>query len=299
MENTEGNPSCEYEHGLSVYVETENHKLLVDTGASDKTWTNARQLGVNLEEIDTVILSHGHYDHSGGIMTFAEINKTAAIYMQKTALEDYYHGDRYIGIDKAIGALPQLRLLGAENEKGDLINAVDLDEEISIFAGIRGRRLWPASNRVLSKRVLSKGMGEEKEEQIQDEFDHEQCVVIREKNAEGEKTILISGCAHNGILNILDRYRSIYGDAPDMVISGFHMMKKAEYTEEEKKDILNTAEELAKLPTIFYSGHCTGQPAMDLMKPIMGDKLIQLHSGMTFGTRGRVQCPILGQRDRS
>lgn len=280
MENTEGNPSCEYEHGLSVYVETENHKLLVDTGASDKTWTNARLLGVNLEEIDTVILSHGHYDHSGGIMTFAEINKTAAIYMQKTALEDYYHGDRYIGIDKAIGALPQLRLLSSENDRGDLIDSVDLDEEISIFAGIRGRRLWPASNRALSKRVFSNGVGEEKEEQIQDEFDHEQCVVIREKNAQGEKTILISGCAHNGILNILDRYRSIYGDVPDIVISGFHMMQREEYTEEEKKNILDTAEELAKLPTTFYSGHCTGQPAMDLMKPIMGDKLIQIHSGM-------------------
>ncbi len=295
MENTEGNPSCEYEHGLSVYVETEKHKLLADTGASDKTWINARQLGVNLEEIETVILSHGHYDHSGGIMSFAEINKTAAIYMQKTALENYYHGDRYIGIDKGIADLPQLRLLSSENEKGDLVDAVDLDEEISIFAGIRGRRLWPASNRVLSKRVLSDCMGEVKEEQIQDEFDHEQCVVIRGKVAEGikggvdvgtdgkkEKTILISGCAHNGILNILDRYQSIYGDTPDIVISGFHMMKKAEYTEEEKKDILDTAEELAKLPTTFYSGHCTGQPAMDLMKPIMGDKLIQIHSGMNL-----------------
>lgn len=285
MENTEGNPTCEYEHGLSVYVETEHHKLLVDTGASEKTWKNAAALGVNLKEIDTVILSHGHYDHSGGIMTFVSENESAPIYMQETALDDYYHGERYIGIDKAIGDLPQIKLLKEDNE---LAGIVKLDDEISIFSDVHGRRLWPAGNRALSKKVGN--------EQVQDEFDHEQCVVIRYKNAgisncensseadnQKETTILISGCAHNGILNILDRYFELYEDYPDMVISGFHMMKKTDYTLEEIKNIEDTARELAQLKTIFYSGHCTGQPAMDLMKPIMGDKLIQIHSGMILG----------------
>ena len=58
------------------------------------------------------------------------------------------------------------------------------------------------------------------------------------------------------------------------------MMKKdGEHTEEEKSVILETAHELSKMKTVFYSGHCTGIPAFELMKEIMGDKLIALHSG--------------------
>ena len=87
-------------------------------------------------------------------------------------------------------------------------------------------------------------------------------------------------CAHNGILNILDRYKELFGSEPDYVLSGFHMMKRdGEHTEDEKTVIIQTAQDLAKKNTVFYSGHCTGIPAFELMKKIMGEKLISLHSG--------------------
>ena len=61
------------------------------------------------------------------------------------------------------------------------------------------------------------------------------------------------------------------------------MMKKdCEHTEEEKAIIIQTAQELSQLNTIFYSGHCTGIPAFELMKDIIGDKLFALHSGETI-----------------
>ena len=113
-------------------------------------------------------------------------------------------------------------------------------------------------------------------EKVCDDFSHEQCVVV----SQGGKNILISGCAHNGILNILDRYRGIFGGYPDYVISGFHMMKRdGEHTPEEISVIEQTAKELCGLETAFYSGHCTGESAFERMKAIMGDKLRALHSG--------------------
>lgn len=258
MEDTCGNPQCAYEHGLSLYIETGKHRILMDTGASDKTWENARQLGVDLSKADMVVLSHGHYDHSGGLLSFRGMNQEAVVYMQKSALFDYYHGDRYIGIDKAIGRMPRVEMLSGDQR---------IDGEISLFTGITGRRFWPQSNIGLSIRIDG--------ENRQDEFRHEQCLVIQ-----GERTALISGCAHNGILNILDRYREIYGGSPDIVVSGFHMMKKSDYTEEEMSVIRQTAEKLKETKTVFYTGHCTGQKAIDLMKPILGERLIQLHCGM-------------------
>lgn len=258
MEDTCEDCQCEYEHGLSLYIETERHRVIMDTGASDRTWENARKLGVDLSMVDIVVLSHGHYDHSGGLAAFRKINRDAVVYMQKSALLDYYHGERYIGVDKEIGKLPNLQKLA-----GDL----RIDEEISLFTGITGRKFWPQSNLGLSMRVN----GADK----QDEFAHEQCLVVH-----GDKNVLVSGCAHNGILNILDKYQEVYGGSPDVVVSGFHMMKKSDYTEEEKETIRQTAEELKGRNTIFYTGHCTGQMAIDLMKPVINDKLVQMHCGM-------------------
>lgn len=79
VENEEGVPGCEEVHGLSFYVETQNHKLLFDTSPSEVVLRNAERLGVDLTAVDTVILSHGHYDHSGGIMAFTSINPNAKI----------------------------------------------------------------------------------------------------------------------------------------------------------------------------------------------------------------------------
>ncbi|MCM1175151.1 MAG: MBL fold metallo-hydrolase [Blautia sp.] len=258
MEDTCGNPVCEYEHGLSVYVETGKHKLLMDTGASEKTLDNARKLGIALSQVDTVVLSHGHYDHSGGLAAFGKQNPEAVVYVQEAAFGDYYHGERYIGVAKDLIGLPGIKTL-----EGDKV----IDEELSVFTGITGRRYWPQSNLTLSEMVEGK--------RIQDEFRHEQCLVIR-----GEKNLLLSGCAHNGILNILDGYQERYGGQPDIVVSGFHMMKKTDYTEQEAEIIRRTAQELAKKDILFYTGHCTGRKAIGLMQPIMKEKLIPLHCGM-------------------
>ncbi len=259
IENT-GSTQCSFcEHGLSVYIETKKHKLLMDTGQSDSFIQNASDLGIDLKTIDTVVLSHGHYDHSGGIMALSEINPHAHIYMQRTAAGEFYHDERYIGIDKRILTLQNVKLLD-----GDHI----IDDELSIFSGITGRLFWAKSNLALSRH--------ENGNIIQDEFEHEQCLVITNEN----RRILISGCAHNGILNILDKYKSIYNSMPDIVISGFHMMKKTDYTEEEISIIKNTAKRLSETDTEYYTGHCTGEKAFAIMKEIMGDKLHAIYSGL-------------------
>ena len=74
------------------------------------------------------------------------------------------------------------------------------------------------------------------------------------------------------ILNILDSFREIYGTDPSIVVSGFHMIQ-SEYTEEDLQKIRDTADELSQMNTIFYSGHCTGEAAYQILKGILGDKL--------------------------
>lgn len=264
VENLCGHLSCTPAHGLSLYIETDRHRLVLDAGPGEVLMHNAHALGVDLRQAEMLILSHGHYDHADGIPHFAALHPAAPILLRSTASGAYYSGSaelgtlHYIGMDPAVEELSQLEWVD-----GDL----RIDEQLSLFGHVEGRRLWPQSNLRLSRR--------EDERFLQDSFDHEQCLVIHESG----KSVLLSGCAHNGILNILDRYRQLYGSAPDVVISGFHMKKTGEYTPEEIATIRQTAIELKALPSLFYTCHCTGTIAYDIMKEIMGDQLHYLHCG--------------------
>ena len=266
IENTEGSSGCTAAHGLTFYIETKKHRLLLDLGPSEETLKNAEKLGIDLTAVDTVILSHGHYDHSGGIMPFAGINPEAVIYMQKTAPGEYYRDNgaeederyKYIGIDRDIARLPQVRFID-----GDLV----IDDELALFTVKDRKRDIPFTN----KKLLEKKDGG----YVQDGFGHEQALVI----TEGGRHILMSGCAHNGILNILDAYRERFGDDPDIAISGFHLKQDEEYSEDELSEIRDIAEELKGFKTRFITCHCTGVPAYEVMKDIMGEQLDYVHSG--------------------
>ena len=266
VENELGVSGCEAAHGLSFYVETENHKLLFDSSPSEVVIRNAQQLGVDLTTIDTVILSHGHYDHSGGILPFLELNPRAKIYMQHNAGGEYYafdgeeQGFRYIGIDKKILSLPQVQLL-----KGD----TKIDDELQVFTVDSRAFPLPSTNKRL--RELCNG------QYIQDEFHHEQNLLL---TADGKK-ILFCGCAHNGILNVMETLERKFGPAsiPDLVIGGFHLMKRTEFSEADTAEVTEIANRLRAYKTHFATCHCTGLPVFNQMKEIMGEQLSYVYSG--------------------
>lgn len=263
MEDTPGNSCCVHEHGLSFYFETKKHCYLLDFGASKKTVENAEALGIDLKKVDIGILSHGHYDHSGGILPFIRVNYKAKIYMQKKACKGYYNdkGDhyKYIGIAPEIMDLHQVCLLEG-NKK--------VDDELELFTNISGDKYPSKGNRTL--------MRKSQDTYVKDIFDHEQCAVL---HVDG-KDILFSGCAHNGVVNVMDTYRKLYDKEPDVMISGFHLNCSDGYEEADYEMFRQIANELKKTKTVFYTGHCTGQAAIDVMKPIMGEQLQVIRCGM-------------------
>ena len=241
--------------------------MLLDLGQTDNALWNAKTLGIDLKSVDLVVLSQGHYDHSGGILPFARINDHADIYMQRSAGGAHYADDgqmaegeryRYIGIDRDILKLPQVRLVQGDHE---------IDDELSLLTIKERKHMLPFTN----KRLLIRT----EEGYLPDEFVHEHFLVIEEKG----RRILMSGCAHNGILNILDAYEEKYSSLPDTVISGFHLMVKREYRENELEEVRRIAEKLSHYRTKFFTCHCTGVPAYEEMKKIMGDQLAYVHSG--------------------
>ena len=266
VENELGETGCEAAHGLSFYVETENHKLLFDTSPSEVVLRNAQKLGVDLTAVDTVILSHGHYDHSGGIIAFMELNPNAKIYMQHNAGGDYYaydgedKGFRYIGIDKKILSLPQVQLLEGDTK---------IDDELQLFTVDKRAFPLPSTNKRLRE---LRGV-----EYKQDEFKHEQNLLL---TADGKK-ILFCGCAHNGILNVMETLERKFGKEllPDLVIGGFHLMKRTEFSEADTAEVTEIPNRLKSFKAHFATCHCTGLPVFNQMKEIMGEQLSYVRSG--------------------
>ena len=331
-ENTEGAAGCGFEHGLCFYIETEHHKLLMDTGQSDLFIKNAEKLGIDLTQVDTVVISHGHYDHGGGLPAFVEINPTAKIYIQEEAFGKYYSlrkdGEpHYIGLPEGIRELPQVVIVGGKQPEEADTEAFETDAEATAPAvesfrevedDLEGKEVTETFGEVESEKEIYRidselslftGIGnvhpvssanqrlkmETEDGLVQDDFKHEQCLVINEAG----KKVLLSGCAHHGILNILDRYHELYGGYPDVVISGFHMMKKNGYTDEDITMIIDTALSLRKLNTVFYTGHCTGEEPYNAMKKLMGDKLHYVHSGDEIKIRTKIDRIMWNASERA
>ena len=264
IENTAGKNDCIPEHGLCFYVETKKHKILVDTGASGLLVENADQLGIDLSEVDTVVITHGHYDHGGGILSFADLNDTATIYINEHAFQKFYSTSRgrrprYIGLSRKVKDLPQLEIL----EDG----VTKIDDELTIFSDIGDRYENPLTNSTL----FIKDGGE----LVEDDFRHEQCLVV---SCEGKK-ILFSGCAHHGIQNIMDKYLSIFKSDPTAVISGFHTQRDGGYSNEDIMELRDIAKDLVKFRTVFYTCHCTGVEPFEELKKLMKNRIQYVHCG--------------------
>ena len=149
LENKTTCDALRCEHGLSLYIETAKHKILFDSGASDAFWENAKALGIDLAQVDIAFLSHAHNDHCGGLLTFLRGNRTAKVYLQKEAFGDYYVVTptkcAFIGLDPALHEYAD-RFVMAEG-------VTKLDEELTLFSGIRTHELLSEANATLREKV--------------------------------------------------------------------------------------------------------------------------------------------------
>ncbi len=238
LENTASSEIVKAEHGLSLYIETENHKILFDMGQSNLFYENAQALGIDLADVDIAILSHGHYDHGGGLGKFLEINKTAPVYINKCAFEPHYNGtEKYIGLDISLKDNP--RIIFTDNE-------FKIDENLVLSTCNEKERKYS---------LLPSGLNNfENGEFVPDDFTHEQYLLIKEQG----KKVLISGCSHKGICDITDWF-----DA-DVLVGGFHLSK---YPLDE--NLISVADKLNFSHTHFYTCHCTGQEQYTFMKKFM------------------------------
>ena len=250
-------------HGLSLYVEACSRRFLFDLGPDDGYIGNAARAGIDLSGCEFAIISHAHDDHGGGLAAFLEKCPCAPVYLRDGGFEPRWSHPA-VGVSKPIGLDASLA------ESGRIVYTGEkyvISPGLTLFAGVHGRELFSGANRVLFG----------PDNVTPDDFSHEQDLLIEENG----KRVLIAGCAHNGIVNILNRCAELCPEPPDAVIGGFHLMIPATgETDDDLTDAL--AERLAQLPTRFYTCHCTGLKSFERLKERMGEQISYLAAGDTL-----------------
>lgn len=262
LENTAWGEGFRAAHGLSLYLETPRHRILFDAGPNPDFAANAERLGIDLAGVDLAVLSHGHSDHSDGLLTFFRRNDRAKVYVRSSAWEGYYAAGDYIGLDPALEAFRD-RFIAVEGTWA-------VDQELTLFTAAGNFPTMDTSARLKWKNPAG--------ELVPDTFGHEQDLLI---SAEG-KTVLVAGCAHRGIVNIQRGAEAILGRRPDVVVGGFHLFQLDPADPASDKLLRQIGKALAPGDTVYYTGHCTGAYAFDTLRGVLGDRLQAISSGMVL-----------------
>lgn len=247
VENTSFQTKLQAEHGLAFYIEANGLNILFDTGQTDLLLRNASVLGVDLTKVDVVVISHGHYDHIGGLSAFLEVNKHAKVFVKRAIFDEKYRGtSRYVGADVNIRLLDE-RLCFVDQ-------AVELAEGVYAVPDI------PISD---AKDTHISGFAVKRNGQFeQDWFEDELFLAI--KTPDG--IALVSSCSHRGITNMIKAAQKQFGLSIRVILGGFHLLN-APIEEVQRIGFFLEALHLEKVGIC----HCSGLEAYAFFKQKLPD----------------------------
>ncbi len=271
VENSTFKPGFLAEHGLALLIEVtgeeERKLILFDTGqTSDTLLHNMEKLGIQPPSLDLVILSHGHYDHTGGLPGLVGKTKKLIVFSHPSALKPKLdlseEGVREVGVPfnpwelgrKGVVFVPvkeKLRLLKGVWLTGEIPRKTDYEEIPSSYYTVEGETL---------KRDLL--------------LDDQALVIETEKGL-----IVVTGCCHSGLVNTLTYVKGLFhGEQIYGVIGGFHMVNASD------KRVKETIKELTELnPLVIVPMHCTGLKFhVELLRVFGRERVKELHAGDTL-----------------
>jgi len=250
------------EHGLSILLEIGNQSFLLDTGASNLLLRNAQILGKDISKIDYVFLSHGHVDHTGGLSSVLTISPNAQVLVSPYAVNRRFFSKR----NTLHSITNQWPLETMKGRTTWVDNYRQLEEGIYLIAQIPNVHPTPLGNSNLY-------VEETDNQLVPDDFRHEIALYVH--------GLLFTGCAHNGLENIL----AACPWPVHTVIGGFHLLdSQSEKSYEQPAQLRQLAQRLAlSYPsTTFYTSHCTGNIAFEILKEVLGDHIQHFSCGMQF-----------------
>lgn len=270
-EPSRADPFLRTERGHSLHVRWNGRSLLLDTGITGLFADNARTLGIRVTEINTAVLSHGHFDHSGGLGRFLNENQRATVYAAGGVRERLWLS--LFGLKKDVGLDP--RVLVSAHERLHFVDA-DSEPEVGLHLLVRipFTHPRPRGNRLLFRGTAAK--------RVPDDFAHELVMALDD----GDGLVVFTGCGHHGVLNMVDGVRHAFPDRPiKALVGGFHFVgfPFLGLFAEPSDRVLQIGRSLNALPIgRIVTGHCTGRNGYAALREVLGSRVAYAATGETI-----------------
>lgn len=254
------------EHGFSLWLETEGEHILFDTGQSGAFAANAEVLGIDLSLADSIVLSHGHYDHSGGLPAAFRLAGKASVYCHPEAVSPRFslHNTPPRSI-----RMPTASLMALDRLPIEQLHWLQKELHISERIGLTGPIPRETDFEDTGGQFFLDRLG-----QRPDPIDDDLALWV----GTGQGLVVIVGCAHAGLVNTL---RHISRSKPGMriraIIGGFHLLNA------DPQRLERTIAALREYsPDLIVPCHCTGGIAMAALRGAFGDRVLPGLAGMTY-----------------
>lgn len=252
-DNSPGNYTAA-EHGFSCFVEHDGKRLLFDTGQSSLFLENARIMGIDMTAVETIVLSHGHFDHGDGLQYLqgGKLICHPGCFVKRFRIADY----SYIGLKNTKEELSARFKLITSATPYHISDKIVFLGEIPRITGFESKR---------TSFILDNG--------IPDFVMDDSAIAL----LLGEGLFVITGCGHAGIVNILEHAKNITGEKRIYgILGGFHL-KHADL------QIKETIRYLKKNDVVkVFPSHCTDKPALELFHASFGRTMVKTGQKLTF-----------------
>lgn len=271
IENTSASPKLLVEHGMSVYTELFGSHYLFDTGASQKLITNAKKMRLPLGKVEKAVISHNHSAHTGGIDALLNVNPEMLFYARASA--DCKIIKKSGMLTSPLGNLAyQVRryknnfvLFNRFHQLGKGFFLMTYEENSSEIQTAKKEYVQRADGTIMH-----------------DEYAHECFAVLFPDEDKSRGCVILSGCSHCGIVNIIKTVQKTWRDVPVLaIICGLHFMgTNTKKISCDTEYIERTAREIKSCNVgMIYACHCTGLKGYEELKRCLGDQLQYLQTG--------------------
>lgn len=264
IENTASGPGLSAEHGLSFWIEYGDKRILFDTGQSDLLIQNAQTLGINLGRIDAIVLSHGHYDHTGGLAAALDIGPGAIIFLHPAALKPKFARQdtnvRSIGMSDLIKEIVHTQV-----NKGKVF-LTEEPTEVSTGLYVTGR-----IPRVTDFEDINSSFFVDKYCRDVDALPDDQAIFFESPKG----LVILLGCAHSGVANTMHYIAKLSGQKQIYaVLGGIHLLNAGKGRIEQTINFFRRYN-VQKIGT----AHCTGENAKKQFQRAFPDRCFVCSAG--------------------